>query len=117
LEGELRAWVPIGGTSFAGNIVRYGIAASYRLPVRESLWVAPVAELVGWTVLDGMETAVAAPGVFAIQDAAGDRSVNAKVGLRTGCGDRGSFSGGYGRPLTGEVWYKNTVRVELRLTY
>ncbi len=117
VEGELRAWVPVGGTSFAGNIVRYGVGASYRLPCTESLWVAPVAELVGWTGLDGKETAVAAPDVSAIQDAAGDTIVNAKVGLRTGLGDRGSFYVGYGRPLTGEVWYKNTVRVELRLNY
>ncbi|MBI1918479.1 MAG: transporter [Planctomycetes bacterium] len=117
LEGELRAWLPIGGTPFAGNIVRYGIGASYRLPCTESLWLAPVAELVGWTVLDGKEAANSAPGVIAIQDAAGDTILNAKVGLRTGLGEVGSLYVGYGRPLTGEVWYKNTIRVELRLAY
>jgi hypothetical protein len=116
LEGELRAWVPVGGTNFAGNIIRYGLGASYRLGCADALWVAPVAEFVGWTVLDGKEAAVS-PTVFSIQDAAGDTIVNAKVGLRAGLADAGSLYVGYGRALTGEVWYEDTFRVELRLTY
>jgi hypothetical protein len=117
MEGEMRLWVPVGGTFFAGNIVRYGLGVSYRQPLREWLSVAPVAELVGWTVLDGKEAAVISPSFISVQDAAGDTIVNAKVGLRTGLGDRGSMYVGYGRALTGEVWYKDTVRVEFRLTY
>ena len=111
------AWVPVGGTAFAGNIVRYGVGASYRFPCTDSLWVAPVAEVVGWTVLDGKEGASPVAGVVAVQDASGDTIINAKLGLRTGVGERGSLYVGYGRPLTGEVWYKNTLRVELRLAY
>jgi hypothetical protein len=117
LEGELRAWVPVGGTDFAGNILRAGLGVSYTVPYGESIRLSPVLEFVGWTVLDGKETAAASPLVFATQSAAGDTIVNVKAGLRVGLGGAGSVYLGYGRPLTGDVWYKDTWRVEFRLTY
>jgi hypothetical protein len=117
LEGEFRVWVPVGGTDFAGNILRAGVGLSYTIPCGDSWRLAPVLEFVGWTVLDGKETAAPTPFVSAVQSAAGDTIVNVKGGLRVGLGDAGSLYLGYGRPLTGEVWYENTWRVELRITY
>jgi hypothetical protein len=130
LDAELRDWIPIGGTDFAGNVVRYRVGLSYRLIDGCHLRVQPVGEIVGWTVLDGKELAVSNPagplGVgLATQDATGDTIVNAKVGARFGFGPRdgdGLLSRsdlylGYGRALTGEVWYKDIVRAEYRLRF
>jgi hypothetical protein len=117
LEGELRYWAPIGGTDFAGDIVRYGIGISYGKRPADGCWVTPVVELVGWTVLDGNGLQVPVPGVTLIDPAAGDTIVNAKVGLRAGYGERGDLYVGYGRPLTGDTWYQDIVRMEFRLNF
>jgi hypothetical protein len=114
LEGELRYWVPIGGTDFAGDIVRYGIGISYGKRSADACWINPVLELVGWTVLDGKGLQVPVPGVPLIDPAGGDTIVNAKLGLRAGYGERGDVYVGYGRALTGDTWYKDMVRVEFR---
>jgi hypothetical protein len=113
LEGEFRDWIPVGGTDFAGNVIRYGAGLSYRILDNGNLRIAPVAEVVGWTVLNGKEFAVL-PGV--ILDATGDTIVNAKMGLRIGSGNA-DFYAGYGRALTGDVWYKDIVRFEFRLGF
>lgn len=115
LESELRYWAPIGGTDFAGDIVRYGVGVSYGEHDPCGLWLTPVVEFVGWTVLSGKEQVAAAP--FAVKDAAGDTIVNAKAGVRAGWGQTADVYVGYGRALTGAVWYKDLVRVELRLHF
>jgi hypothetical protein len=121
-EGEFRDWVPIDAPdNFAGNVIRYGAGLSYRAYDRPSLRITPVTELVGWTVLGGKDEV--GPGV--VVTAKGETIVNVKTGLRFFFGD-GTESGllgksdlyvGYGRALTGEVWYKNTFRVEFRLRF
>jgi hypothetical protein len=115
LESELRLWVPIGGTNFEGEILRYGIGFSVGERRKDAWWINPVVEFVGWTSFDGREVSAISPKVVD-QSASGDTIVNAKVGLRFG---RGSFDvyAGYGRALTGEVWYKNMLRTELRWAY
>src|SRR5262249_105040 len=55
LEGEFRDWIPIDGSDFAGNIIRYGAALSYLALDSCRFRVFPVAELVGWTFLGGKE--------------------------------------------------------------
>jgi hypothetical protein len=117
LESELRYWVPIGGTDFAGDIIRYGIGVNYDLFETCNLIVSPVAEFVGWTVLDGFQTVVHPGGPPVVQDASGDTIVNAKLGLRVKVGRGSDVYFGYGRPLTGERWYENIYRVEYRLFY
>lgn len=118
VEGEFRYWIPVGGTDFAGDLFRYGIGASYGERPRDRCWLSPVTELVGWTVLSGKETVVQVPGATpVIQSAAGDTIVNAKAGFRFGFGDRADVYFGYGRALTGDVWYKNLWRLEFRLFY
>ncbi|HEV3255747.1 MAG TPA: hypothetical protein VG013_02590 [Gemmataceae bacterium] len=117
LEGELRNWVPIGGTDFAGDVIRYGLGVHYDLAQTQQLHVSPVLELVGWTVLGGKESTVSPSGLVTEEGAAGDTIVNAKAGVRVRWGDRGDIYGGYGQPLTGDRWYQNIVRVELRLFF
>ncbi len=116
-EGELRDWIPIGGTDFEGNVVRYGVSLSYLALQRQKLRVAPVLEFVGWTVLSGKEEVVASPQLWTVQDAAGDTIVNVKAGVRLKYGQRSDFYVGYGRALTGDFWYKDILRVEYRLAF
>src|SRR5262249_32969618 len=96
LDAELRDWIPLGGTPWAGNVVRYGAALSYLVVDRPKFRALPVVEMVGWTVLDGKELAVTPNlGGIMTQDASGDTIVNAKVGVRFGFGkpeDVGYFS-------------------------
>jgi hypothetical protein len=114
LEAELRDWIPIGGSDFAGNVTRYGVGLSYAIYQTHDSWIAPVGELVGWTVLNGKE-AIFPEGV--VKEAGGDTIVNAKIGVRVGFGAGSSLYAGYGRALTGDVWYKDIIRVEYRLSF
>lgn len=117
LEGELKYWIPINGTDFAGNIIRYGLGVSYNLWRDEQRSLSPVVEVVGWQVLDGLEGVFVEPGAGLprVQDAAGDAIVNLKIGVRIGLGERADLYAGYGRSLTGDRWYRDIYRVELRL--
>jgi hypothetical protein len=114
LEAELRDTIPLDGTDFAGNVLRYGVGLGYTVHQTCNLRITPVVELVGWTVLGGKEFAFPENQ---IRDAAGDTIINAKAGVRVGLGENHSFYVGYGRALTGAVWYKDIVRAEYRLTY
>ncbi|MCE9533234.1 MAG: transporter [Planctomycetes bacterium] len=113
LESELRYWVPIGGTNFAGDIIRYGLGISHNLYTDDCWQVAPVAEFVGWTVLGGRESVFTGPLNSPNVSAAGDTIVNMKVGLRTSY-QTNDFYVGYGRVLTGERWYADVLRLEFR---
>lgn len=117
LESELRYWAPTsgssavglsgGGNEFSGDIVRYGLGLGYRFESRSGLQVTPVGELVGWSVLGGYKT----PG----NSADSDTIVNLKLGARFAFSGGASFYFGYGRALTDEVWYEDTVRLEYRV--
>jgi hypothetical protein len=117
LEGELRYWIPIEGTEFAGDVIRYGTGVGFWLPPVNNWQVTPVVEVVGWTVLDGLTGVARAPGVFVVEPADGDTIVNVKTGLRTRVGPAADVYVGYGQPLTGDQWYENTLRVEFRWSY
>jgi hypothetical protein len=130
LEGEFKDWIPISENNFAGNIIRYGLGMSYSVYERCGFKIAPVVETVGWTVLSGKETVVSPSGVapvvippgentggFPVKSAAGDTIVNVKLGVRINLGQWGGLYAGYGRALTGTVWYKDTFRLEYRLTF
>ncbi len=120
LFGEFRFTTPLGlRTNFSGNMLRYGLGTSYMVAQGRWGYVAPVVELVGWSVLSGNESTT----VGAMVGAAGDTIVNAKVGVRVGLGcptpgspyaTRSDLYIGYGRALTGEVWYKDLLRIEFR---
>jgi hypothetical protein len=114
LEGEFHDYIPAGGDDFTGNVLRAGGAFSYDVYRSHDCRIAPVAELVGWVVLSGKESVGLTDFV---KDAAGDTIVNAKFGLRMGVGPRNDFYVGYGRALTGTVWYKDVLRLEYRLLF
>jgi hypothetical protein len=52
-----------------------------------------------------------------IEDASGDTIVNLKVGIRMASSRHDSFYVGYGRALTGDVWYEEIARAEYRWTF
>lgn len=117
VEGELRDWIPITGNDFAGNIIRYGLGIRNDLIETDEFSVVPVAEFVGWTALGGKFADARLAPPDNVQSAVGDTIVNVKVGVRTRIGENLDFYAGYGRPLTGTSWYKNTLRLELRYLY
>ena len=99
-------------------MLRYGVGTSYLAWQGQRLYVAPVAEFVGWTVLSGKE--LSDEGAVS---AAGDTIINGKFGIRIGRGepeqafystDSSDLYIGYGRALTGEVWYKDMLRIQYR---
>lgn len=130
-ESEFRIWVPIGGSDFSGEVIRYGTGLSYLLVDAPRWQASPVAELVGWTVLRGQELAPTPPGIVPIaaaaQQAGGETIGNLKLGTRFGIGARQEGPGasttkadlyvGYGMALTGTVWYSDIFRVEYRLRF
>ncbi len=125
LLGELRDSIPFATDDFAGNVLRYGIGVSYTVYSGCHVRVTPITELVGWTVLSGKEFSTDLPG-DGVKNAAGDTIVNAKFGVRFNFGDESDggtflshsdFYVGYGRALTGTVWYKDILRVEYRLRF
>jgi hypothetical protein len=119
IQGELRDWQALGGSDFAGNVLRYGGEFGYDLVTGaaecpdchavEQTRLTMVTEVVGWTVLSGKETDISAPGD--IGDAAGDTIVNLKLGPRWTWGDN-SFYGGWGHALTKDAWYRDMLRLE-----
>ena len=56
-------------------------------------------------------------GRVTVDDAAGETIVNVKVGVRAPSERFGDLFVGYGRALTGDRWYEDTVRVEWRLAF
>jgi hypothetical protein len=117
LESELRLWVPVGGTDFAGNILRYGAGLHYDVARTARCLFTPVVEMVGWTMLNGKETVVPALGAPFVEDAAGQTILNVKLGLRVKFEEQADLYLGYGRALTGDRWYSDTFRVEFRLFF
>lgn len=114
IEGELRYWQPIGGTNFSGELVRYGIGASYNALEIRGMTVSPVVEFVGWSVLDGFSRSLRSNGTLDFQEADGDTIVNVKAGLRVRIGCNKDVYVGYGHALTGDQWYDDIARLELR---
>jgi hypothetical protein len=117
IEGEFRFWAPIGGTDFAGDMLRYGLGVSYGQRSPSDIWLMPVVELVGWTVLSGQTYVPTGPTTYVTQSAAGTTILNAYAGLRFGLGNQFDFYAGYGRGLTSEQWYRDNIRVEFRFLF
>jgi hypothetical protein len=117
LAGELRYWIPVGGTDFAGSVLRYGVGTRYDLWERGSIRVSPTLEFIGWTALAGQQSQLAPDGSVVPQSAAGVTVVNVKVGARVDVSDRLGFYAGYGRAVTGEQWYSDVLRIEMRWLY
>lgn len=116
VEGDVRYWAPVGGTDFAGDIVRYGVGVSIG-QVNQGIWIKPVIEAVAWTVLNGQTLVVGSPDAYFVERAAGQTIANGYAGLRVGLGQSFDCYAGYGRCFTGNTWTRDFVRLEVRLFY
>jgi hypothetical protein len=127
-QGELRYWIPVGGTDYAGNILRYGAGIGYDIigsyrdtgPLNpyvstRGLRVTAVTEFVGWSVFDGRFTPGNVPGQNVASEPVPDgfTVVNVKPGFRftKNCG---SVYAGAGIAITGDRWYSDLFRLEYR---
>ena len=117
LASEFRYWQPLGGTEFAGGILRYGLGLRYNLLQGEQWRLSPTAEAIGWTVLGGKESRQLDDGTVIQNNAAGETIVNLKLGARLDLNERAGFYAGYGRAVTGNQWYRDVVRIEFRWLY
>jgi len=115
-ESELKHWISTGGSDFAGNVLRYGTGLGYDLfsDCCSNTRLTPVVEFVGWTVLDGGKFDLTQTDL--IGDADGDTIVNLKLGTRYVSGYN-SIYGGWGRALTGDIWYRDFLRLEYRRVF
>jgi hypothetical protein len=113
---ELKDWIALGGSDgFAGHVLRYGLGASYLLSEGDNCQsLSFVVELVGWTVLNGATAITTSPANTIFTDATGDSIVNAKLGARWRITSDLDLYCGYGRVLTEQTWYDDTIRFELR---
>jgi hypothetical protein len=124
-SGEFRDWIPVGGSDFAGNVLRYGVGLTYNIVLTDHFRIAPVNEVVGWSILNGKEFVPIPTGNNGeVRNVGGQCIVNEKIGIRIGLGnydlpgggsglnDRHSLYVGYGVALTGDKWYQDTLRVE-----
>ncbi|MFN4261234.1 MAG: hypothetical protein ACK4RK_18250 [Gemmataceae bacterium] len=124
LDAEFKDWIAVGGTDFAGNVLQYGVSTSYLIYNSDTFRVWPVVEFLCWNVLSGKESIVE-PELINVKNASGDTIINGKFGVRFGFGELqppGMFSCtdfyiGYGRAFTGDVWYKDLIRAELRVNF
>jgi hypothetical protein len=128
VQGQFEDWIPIGGGPGAGNVLIYGLGVGYDVYQRCNLRITPVAEFVGWTVLNGFESvdepivATPPPGfvlprTHGVEDAGGDTIINAKLGVRTYFGRGNDVYVGWGHALTNDRWYRDIVRVEYRYSF
>lgn len=118
-EGEVRYWIPFGGSDFEGDMFRYGLGLVFGKQDTCGLWVTPVAEIIGWVPLAGKQSYLApAPSGVVVTESARDRNVvNGMFGARVGCSDCFDIYGGYGVSLTGDRWADEQWRIELRFKF
>jgi hypothetical protein len=116
IETSFGFWMPVDDSRLGGEMFIYGFGLSY--PGRsDDFWITPVLEFTGWTVVRGSEQVVYSSTSFFNQPTEGVTVVNGNFGVRAGFGCLGDVYLGYSRALTGEVWYKDLWRIELRWRY
>ncbi len=122
IEGEVRDIIPLGGTKWAGNVLRYGVGVSQPWFYHDSVRFSPVVETVAWSVLGGR----VGKGINTPQERVEDANTtvaNIKIGARLDLlssshnGGWHSIYLGYGRALTGAQWYDDVLRAEIRLAF
>jgi hypothetical protein len=117
VESMVGVWLPIDDTNFGSEIVRYGLGVSYAGLHFDDFWVAPVIEATGWTAIRGHEQAVFSRRRTVKLSTVYDTIVNGDLGVRAGLGHTADVYVGYSRAFTGDVWYKELWRVEMRWHY
>ncbi len=115
VEGEVIAHFPVNDSRpWGSEVIQYGLAVSYGDRPSDGLWAVPVGELMGWSLTRGADFVPLTPRRFGFIGTGGDTIVNGFLGVRAGYGCLADLYVGYGRALTGNTWYSNGFRLELR---
>lgn len=117
LEAQSSLWIPTGAPDFGSTIFRYGLGLSYGLHHEGQFWAAPVAEVLGWTLLNGNEVLFTEVNSTKKVRLAGDTILQAGLGFRAGYGNAWDMFFGYSAPMITDEWSKNQFRVEFRCSY
>ena len=113
LHGEFKFFFPIAGDSdFSGEVLRYGVGLSHVWSESSSLGctLIPTIELVGWSVLDGMETTPTGTAV----DIDPEGILNVQPGLRIVFGESFELGISGAFAISGNHWYEELLRLDLR---
>ena len=91
MDGSSSAGTSSPNQEFSGNVLRYGVGLGYDLFSDRTYQLTPVAEFVGWTLIDGFGTVSqdGTPATTTVPEVDGDTIVNFKIGSRL------TFGGGH----------------------
>lgn len=117
-EGEVRYGIPLGGSEFfRGDIFRYGAGLVLGQQSHCGPWITPVAEFVGWVPMGGRSLYLSPANNLATDFTRNQPILNGLFGARAGLGQDFDLYGGYGVSLTGNHWYEEIWRLELRVKF
>jgi hypothetical protein len=116
VEGQFGAQLPLSNAPFSGDVGKYGLGLSLATRNDSGFWVTPVIEALGWTCIGGA-TEIVDPSGVEVRGAGGSTIVSGAAGVRFGIGRELEIYGGYDRSLTGSAWFREQIRVELRLLF
>ena len=112
-------------SDFTGHVLRYGAGLSYLLDLG-SVRLMPLAEIVGWTVLNGQQSFELGKIEPVIQTSRGMTIFDTYYGMRFSLGDDAAPNKllamsdlfvSYGYTLTGDWWFRDQWRLEYRLRF
>lgn len=115
LEGQLRNWIPVGGTNHAGYTLIYGLGLSFDAYHTDTMCIKPVAELLGWSTFRGMQSDFidSLPTFQSTGDARGT-VLESAFGFRGTVMSNCDWYLGYSYSLLDTTWFKHNLRAELR---
>lgn len=119
-HSEIKFWVPTPGhPDHAGEVLKFGAGVSHVWFETDSFAAMPTLELVGWSVLDGLETTYPA-GVPVEVDPEGIFNIHPGIRfVRDADSDLGLFELGVSgaAAVTTNRWYESLLRVEARFSF
>lgn len=119
-HSEIKFWVPTPGhLDHAGEVLKFGAGVSHVWFETDSFAAMPTLELVGWSVLDGLETSY--PGGVPVEvDPEGILNIHPGIRfVRDADSDLGLFELGIGggAAVTTNRWYESLLRIEARFSF
>ena len=124
LHGEIKFWIPIAADlDHGGEVLKMGAGLSHVAHETDSFAIIPTFELVGWSILDGLETPFLLPGVLLPGVEVDPESIlNIQPGARfvmDGGGGIGLFEFGVSGAfaVTENHWHDGLLRFDLRWSF
>ncbi len=119
-HSEIKFWVPTPGhLDHAGEVIKLGAGVSHVWYETDSFAIMPTLELVGWSVLDGLETPYPAGAPLEV-DPEGILNIHPGIRMvRDADSELGLFELGVsgGAAVTTNRWYESLLRIEARFSF